>query len=125
MKQAVSHQPTTQLTTWSAIGAKELSPALQRWVGRANKRSAVGTTDRISSAVPTGLLIIHHIYPVLKPWAKLFRPASGARVLPFEARCEISQLSKSEKRKTKLMKTIQRTLSIIKPDAFEKGAAGD
>src|SRR5271157_186530 len=31
----------------------------------------------------------------------------------------------NEKRITQLMKTIQRTLSIIKPDAVEKGAAGD
>src|SRR5271157_1391872 len=41
-------------------------------------QSAVGTTERIPSAVPTGLGFLHYAFPALKRWAKLFRPASGA-----------------------------------------------
>jgi len=61
----------------SAAGATEFSPALQRWVGRGKRLSAVGTTDPRFSAVPTGLRYVNDAYPALKRWAKLCRPASG------------------------------------------------
>ncbi len=38
--------------------------------------------------VPTGLGLLFHAYPVLKHWAKIFRPASGTR--PASARSSLS-----------------------------------
>jgi hypothetical protein len=44
-----------------------LRAGFQRWVTHAMNQSAVGTTDRIPSAVPTGLGVLHHAFPALNP----------------------------------------------------------
>ena len=61
----------------SAVGARELSPALQRWVGVASEHESRrdGTNRRLCRAY--GTPILHAAYPALKRWAKLFCPASG------------------------------------------------
>ena len=68
----------------SAVGAKELSPALQRWVALVRTQSAVGTAQNVLSekicAVPTGLGFLLDALPALKRWAKLFRDY-GALIL--------------------------------------------
>ena len=79
----------------SAVGAKELSPALQRWVSDVSRNlSAVGTAEPAASRicpVPTGLGFITHAYPALKRWAKIFRPSGGtislaSRVSPLHGK---------------------------------------
>src|SRR5271165_368448 len=63
----------------SAEGAKELSPALQRWVMGVIEREChrhgrpIWSSHRIS-AVPTGLGFYSTDTQRLKRWAKLFRP---------------------------------------------------
>jgi hypothetical protein len=77
-------RPRQSCDKTSAVGAAELSPALQRWVGIKMDWSAVGTTG-ISCAVPTGLGTSYHGYPALKRWAKIFRPASGTASFAMHA----------------------------------------
>src|ERR1017187_3138079 len=86
-------------------------------------RSPVGTAEEIQTVVPTALCLFAR--PTQRKSAGLssFAPQAGLVYCRFEMRCEISQLTKNEQ--PNYMKTIQRTLSIIKPDAFERGATGD
>ena len=62
----------------SAVGAIQVSPALQRWGWLARGHSAVGTAQNKSQkkncAVPTGLGFLPFALPTLKHWANSCRP---------------------------------------------------
>ncbi len=72
-----------------AVGAKNLSPALQRWVGvpdisesrRDGTPSAalclMDASLRVVLCRAYGTRIFPHLYPALKRWAKIFRPFRG------------------------------------------------
>ena len=66
----------------SAVGAKELSPALQRWVCRKflSESRRDDTEKRLCRAYGTPSFL--PAYPALKRWAKICRPASGTAFLP-------------------------------------------
>jgi len=82
----MTNRPRTSL----ACEAKELSPALQRWVHGPRRPSAVGTAEH-DCAVPTGLGFNSNFYPALKRWAKLFR-AYGARFPEQDRQKSFSQI---------------------------------
>src|SRR5271157_3609326 len=68
----------------SAAGAKELSPALERWVGLAVNAECRRHGRPALLCRPDGTRILSDAFPALKRWAKLFRPASGARPSPLD-----------------------------------------
>src|SRR5271157_4028789 len=59
----------------SAAGAKELSPALERWVGLAVNAECRRHGRPALLCRPDGTRILSDAFPALKRWAKLFRPA--------------------------------------------------
>jgi hypothetical protein len=65
----------------SAVGAKELSPALQRRVG-VKFFSESRRDDRGKPCRAYGTPSFLPAHPALKRWAKLYRPASGTAFLP-------------------------------------------
>jgi hypothetical protein len=67
----------------SAAGAKELSPALQRWVRRLQRTESRRDDRRERVCRAYGTRIVPYVYPALKRWAKLFRPAGGTVSFAF------------------------------------------